>query len=50
MDLATIVKNRIQLKLPGAGSFDKITRPTAFQERALRLLGVGLSVLGARTQ
>jgi hypothetical protein len=41
-DLATIVKNRIQPKLPGAIPFDKITRPTSLQHRALDLLGVRL--------
>ena len=41
-DLATIVKNRIQPKLPGAIPFDKITRPTSLQQRALNLLGVRL--------
>jgi hypothetical protein len=41
-DLATITRNRIQPKLPGAEPFEKITRPTALQERALCLLGVHL--------
>jgi len=39
-DLATITKNRIQTKLPGAEPFEKITRPTALQQRALSLLAV----------
>jgi len=41
-DLATIGKNRIQANLPGAEPFEKITRPTALQQRALSLLGVPL--------
>jgi len=41
-DLATIVKNRIQPNLAGAPAFDKTTRPTALQRRALDLLGVRL--------
>ena len=41
-DLATIAKNRIQANLPGAEPFEKITRPTALQQRALSLLGVPL--------
>ena len=41
-DLATIVKNRIQPKLPGAGTFEKITHPTPLQNRALTLLGLCL--------
>jgi transposase len=41
-DLATISKNRIQPQLPGSVAFDKITRPTSLQQRALDLLGVRL--------
>ena len=41
-DLATIVKNRIQPKLPGAGTFEKVTQPTRLQRRALSLLRVRL--------
>ncbi len=41
-DLATIAKNRIETKLPGAEPFEKITRPAALQQRALSLLGVPL--------
>jgi transposase len=41
-DLATIAKNRIQPKTPGASSFEMITRPTPVQQRALDLLGVNL--------
>ena len=42
MDLQTIVKNRIQANVPGTGTFEKITRPTALQQRALYLLGIRL--------
>lgn len=42
VDLATITKNRIQPKLGGAEPFEKITRPTPLQARALSLLGVSL--------
>ncbi len=41
-DLATLANNRIQANLPGAEPFEKITRPTALQQRALSLLGVSL--------
>ena len=42
-DLATIAKNRIQSHLPqGPVSFDKLTRPTPLQQKALNLLGVSL--------
>jgi len=41
-DLGTIVKDRIEPKLPGAPWFDKITIPTPVQTRALELLGVRL--------
>jgi transposase len=41
-DLATIAKNRIQPKAPGASPFQMITRPTPFQQRVLDLLGVNL--------
>jgi hypothetical protein len=45
-DLATIVKNRIQVTLPGSTTetrtFDRITRPTPLQQKALDLLGVHL--------
>ena len=41
-DLATIAKNRIQANLPGAEPFEKITRPTLLQQRALSLLGARL--------
>ena len=39
-DLATICRNRIQPDLPGAGTFQKTTQPTAFQEQILALLKV----------
>lgn len=38
--LAGIAKNRIQPKLAGAHAFDKVTVPSAVQQRALDLLGV----------
>ena len=41
-DLATICRNRIQPKVPGAPVFDKITIPTALQQRALQLLRLRL--------
>lgn len=41
-DLATITKNRIQPKLQGAAPFDQITRPSALQRQAFKLLGVNV--------
>ena len=41
-DLATIVKDRVQPRLPGAPAFDKITIPTPVQQQAFQLLGVKL--------
>jgi hypothetical protein len=41
-DLATICRNRIQPRVPGAPAFDKITIPTAVQQRALQLLRLRL--------
>jgi len=41
-DLATIVKDRIQPKVKSLPAFQKITRPTPAQQRALDLLGVSL--------
>jgi hypothetical protein len=41
-DLATICQNRIQPDVPGAGTFEKMTQPTAFQGQALTLLKVTL--------
>ena len=40
-DLATLAKNRIRMKLPGATPFDKYTTPTPLQERIFALLAVG---------
>lgn len=40
--LSTVAKNRIQPKLKGAKPFDKVTTPSAVQQRALELLGVKL--------
>ena len=39
-DLATITRNRVLLRLPGAEPFEILTRPTALQREAFRLLGV----------
>jgi transposase len=41
-DLATICRNRIQPSVLGAGTFQKTTQPTAFQEQALTILKVTL--------
>jgi AbrB family looped-hinge helix DNA binding protein len=41
-DLATIVKNRVQLRDTAAAAFDLITTPTPLQQRALQLLNVRL--------
>ena len=41
-DLATIANNRVVAPLADAEPFDLITRPTALQHRAFRLLGVRL--------
>ena len=42
-DLATIAQNKIQINLQGERvTFDKITQPTALQQKALDLLGVSL--------
>ena len=41
-DLATIVKNRVVPQVPGAEPFEVLTRPTALQREAFRLLGVHL--------
>ncbi len=40
-DLATIVKNTIEPR-PHVPTFEKVTRPTPLQQRALDLLGVKL--------
>ena len=39
-DLATIAKNRVVPRLPGAEPFEVLTRPTALQREAFKLLGV----------
>lgn len=41
-DLATVTKNRVAPRLPGAEPFDLLTRPTDLQRKALRLLSVRL--------
>ena len=41
-DLATIAKNRVQPTTRGLPAFDKTTRPTPLQQRALDLLGLRL--------
>ena len=41
-DLATIARNRVVPRLPGAEPFTVVTRPTALQSEAFRLLGVRL--------
>ena len=39
-DLATVAKNRVVPRLSGAEPFDILTRPTALQREAFKLLGV----------
>ena len=41
-DLATIARNRVVPRLPGAEPFAVVTRPTALQREAFKLLGVRL--------
>ncbi len=41
-DLATICKNRIQPKIPGANPFEQLTTPTPLQQKVFDLLGVPL--------
>ena len=41
-DLATVAKNQVVPRLPGAEPFTIVTRPTALQSEAFRLLGVRL--------
>ena len=41
-DLATVAKNQVVPRLPGAEPFTVVTRPTPLQSEAFRLLGVGL--------
>lgn len=42
-DLATVVKNHMLPRLPGAAPFTVVTRPTALQAEAFRLLAVRLT-------
>ena len=42
-DLATVCRNTVAPRLPGAEPFDVITRPTPLQEKAFNLLGVRLT-------
>ena len=41
-DLATICRNRIQPDVPDAGTFEKTTQPTTFQENVLTLLKISV--------
>ena len=41
-DLATITRNRVVPRLPGTEPFEVLTRPTALQREAFKLLGVRL--------
>ena len=41
-DLATVTKNRVAPRLPGAEPFDLLARPTELQREAFRLLGLRL--------
>ena len=41
-DLATIVRNRVADRLPGTEPIEVVTRPTALQREAFKLLGVRL--------
>ena len=41
-DLATVTRNRVVPRMPGAEPFDTLARPTELQREALRLLGVRL--------
>ena len=41
-DLATIARNRVVPRLPGAEPFEVLTRPSALQREAFKLLGVRL--------
>ena len=41
-DLATVTRNRVAPRLPGAEPFDLLTRPTELQREAFRLLGLRL--------
>jgi len=42
-DLATVTRNTVVPRWPGAEPFEVITRPTPLQDKALKLLGVRLS-------
>lgn len=42
LDLATIARNRMQINLPGAPCFERITRPTPVQRAALDRIGVSV--------
>ena len=42
-DLATVGRNTVVPRLPGAEPFDVVTRPTPLQQKAFRLLGVRLA-------
>ena len=41
-DLATVTKNRVTPRLPGAEPFNLLTRPTELQRKAFRLLSIRL--------
>ena len=41
-DLATITRNRVVAQVSGAVPFEVLTRPTALQREAFKLLGVRL--------
>ena len=41
-DLATVTRNRVVPRIPGAEPFDTLTRPTELQREAFRLLGLRL--------
>ena len=41
-DLATITKNQVVAKTPGAQPFEVVTRPTELQSAVFSLLGVRL--------
>ena len=41
-DLATVTKNRVAPRLPGAEPFNLLARPTESQREAFRLFGVRL--------
>ena len=41
--LATVTRNTVAPRLPGAKPFELITRPTPLQDKALKLLGVPLA-------